>query len=751
MTGTIIGHYKILAKLGEGGMGVVYKAEDTSLKRVVALKFLPAAFLESKSRRRRFIQEAYAASALDHPNICTIYEIHEEEDGQLFIAMAYYEGETVKDLIRRGPVPVDLAVEIAVQTAQGLAKAHQKEITHRDIKPANLIRTQDGIVKILDFGLALRKDDPKLTKSGEMVGTVAYMSPEQIYGEAIDHHSDIWALGIVMYEMLTGVPPFQKAYVNAILHETPRRVTALRPEVPAEIEAVVHKAIEKRLENRYQQVTDLLGDLQRWNENRSTQAAGITRTMITAAARPPAAIAVLPFENVSPDKDNEYFSDGLTEELISALANVPGLRVVSRSSVFALKGKIGDVRTVGALLRAKWILEGSVRRMGDRVRIMVQLTSADEGYQIWSERYDGEMKDVFAVQDEITRSIVSKIRSRFTSGDSEVLLRRYTGDIEAYHLYLKGRYYWNQMTGEALQKARQYFEQALVRDPKYSIAYAGVADYYLTLGFWSIASPAEAWPKAREAALKALEIDASLAEAHSSLGYVRLFFDWDFRTALQEFQRAIEIQPSCSQARQGYALYLMQAGRTTESIAASVEARNCDPLSPFLNTMVAWSFYYARRYDEAIGQCRKVLEMTANYFEAYIVLGLAYEQKLQSEAAVEAFEKARALSQENPLVLGVLGACYARAGRTSEALSILAQLTASSKERYVAPISLAMLHAGFGDMEAVFESLDRAFAVRDGLLGYLRVFPIYDPFRDDPRFVALIKKIGLPEGGEHAG
>ncbi|MCZ6776598.1 MAG: protein kinase, partial [Ignavibacteria bacterium] len=507
MVGRTISHYKILEKLGEGGMGTVYKAQDLKLDRSVALKFLPSYLSQAEEEKKRFVHEAKAASALDHPNICTIHEIDQTEDGQMFIAMACYEGKTVKEKIEHGPPPLDQAIDITIQVAQGLAKAHSQGIIHRDLKPANIMVTNDGMVKILDFGLAKLAGQTKLTKTGATLGTAAYMSPEQVKGVSADHRIDIWAFGVVLYEMVTGKQPFagdyEQAVMYSIIHEEVEPMTTLRNEVPPELEQLVQKAMNKDANERHENMDELLAELELVKH--SFVAEDVRSS--TRKEKPLPSIAVLPFVNMSAHSENEYFSDGLAEELINALTKIKGLQIVARTSAFSFRGKEIDIREIGRKLNVRTVLEGSVRKAGNRLRITVQLVKVADGYQLWSERYDKEMDDVFAIQDEISLAIVERLKVELLSEEKATLAKRYTENPEAYSLYLKGRYYWNKRTAEGFRKAIENFRTAIAEDPTYASAYAGLADSYALLGDVGVTAipPKEAFSNAKTTVQKALE------------------------------------------------------------------------------------------------------------------------------------------------------------------------------------------------------------------------------------------------------
>ena len=615
MTGQTISHYEVLEQLGEGGMGRVYKAIDKKLGRTVALKFLAPHLVSNDESRRRFIREAKAAAALQHPNICTVYEI-DEVDGQTFIAMAYLDGQELSQEIESGPLKIERLIELTEQVARGLQEAHGKGVVHRDIKPANIMVTTQGQAVLMDFGLAqLAHGGSKLTKEGTSLGTSAYMSPEQTTGEKLDLRTDVWALGVVLYEMATGQVPFQGHYEQAILysilHESPEPVTAVRTGVPPELERIVNKCLAKRAGERYQTVSDLLADLSALKRG-TESGAGTRPSSGSKDARP--SIAVLPFENRSRGDEDEYFSDGISEDITSALGKVERLQVAPRSMAFQVKGKRPMPREVGAALNVGHVLEGSVRRSGNRVRINVELIAIEEGYQVWSERYDRVMEDIFEIQDEISQAIVEKLKVKLVGREKELLAKRYTENLQAYNLCLRGRYYWYRRTAETIQKAMGFYQQALAEDPDYALAHSGLADCYTLLGFYGALSAEESMPRAEAAALKALQIDADLAAAHASIGAVESLYHWNWAAAEREFQRAIELDSSYPVAHMWYGiLALLPAGRLDEGLAAWKRAAELDPVTPIVNFGPAFILMLQRQSDRAIEELGKVFELDPNF------------------------------------------------------------------------------------------------------------------------------------------
>jgi eukaryotic-like serine/threonine-protein kinase len=764
-----ISHYRISRKLGAGGMGEVYLAEDTRLGRQVALKFLPASYQYDADRRARFMKEARAASALRSPYIAAIYDIG-EQNGQMFLVMEYVEGELLAARIERQPIPAREAIDIAGQIADALDEAHGLGIVHRDIKSANLIWTPRGLVKMLDFGLAKVSPAPgrsnssdyttplgQQTAAGIVLGTVTYMSPEQALGRAIDGRTDIFSLGVVIYEMLTRRLPFTGAsateIIDQILHAEPPPVSRFTADAPAELERIVRKCLEKDRARRYQSARELTIDLR--NLRRDLDSGAVASSTLTAwghatapvrRPRPRRAIdslAILPLANQSRDPETDYLADGITESIINNLSQIGKLRVMARSTVFRYKGRELDPLQVGRELGVRAILIGRMLKRGDMLIIKVELVDAGDGSHLWGENYNRPMADIFAVEADISSVISEKLRLRLDSAQKKRLAKRHTDKTEAYHLYLKGRSFWNKRTTDSLKRGIDYFNRAIAADPNYALAYAGLADSYNILASYSALAPEEAFPKARAAATQALALDQRLPEAHASLAFVTFGYSWEFAQADREFKRALRLNPGYAVAHQWYALYLAAMRRMDEAVAEIQRAEQLDPLSLPIITNKGWILYLARRNDEAQENLLKALELDPDFVLAHRRLGQVYEAKQMFNEARLAYERCLALAPDDAESLAALGHAYGVSGEAEQARGIIARLTQISPRRYVPAYLMGVIHIGLGEADAAFAWLEKAFAERYGFLAYLNVSPVFDPLRQDERLCELAARVGL--------
>jgi serine/threonine protein kinase/tetratricopeptide (TPR) repeat protein len=754
MVGRTVSHYRVLKLLGSGGMGTVYQAEDTRLGRHVALKFLPDDLARDRHALERFQREARAASALNHPHICTVHDI-DEADGEPFIAMELLEGQTLKERLQGRPVPTQETVDLGLQLADALEAAHAKGILHRDIKPANVFITTRGTAKLLDFGLAKLVSEPRegapdaptapvewMTGAGVALGTVGYMSPEQVRGEGLDARTDLFSLGVVLYEMATGRAPFQGATSGAvldqILHKAPIAPVRLNPEVPTALERIVNKLLEKDRALRYQSAAELGVDL-RWLARERE----LDRPASSGVAGPShvPSLAVLPFANLSADKENEYFSDGLAEEIIDALTQMPGLRVMARTSSFAFRGKEVDIREIAAKLNVEHILEGSVRRAGNRLRVTAQLVKASDGYHLWSQRFEEEMRDVFAIQEEISQAIVEKLRVRLVA--DRPLAKRHTDNVEAYNLHLKACYQRWRGTPEALEKTKQYCEQAIALDPDYALAWCGLAGFYIVLGMSGHMPPTAAHAQADEAARRALQLDDLLGEAHAVQGVLRASeFDW--KGAELEFSRALALDPTSEDVRRWYEyFYLRPMKRFDEAVAASLRALEMDPLSPNLQWRLAFNYCLKREWTRAIEQCRNALELDPQYLTAHTFLGHCYVHIGRYDDAIRAMETQAQLAGRSSFALGNLGWVYALTGRAKEASKRIGELQERAQKTYVPPWSFAIIYLGLAEMDRAFDWFEKAIDERDPLMLHFHVHPNYDPLRTHARYSALLREMNL--------
>ena len=787
---SIVAHYRIIEKIGEGGMGVVYRAHDERLGRDVALKSLPRELLTDESARKRLIREARTASALNHPNICTIHDVGEAA-GQNYIVMEYVKGDSLSEQIREGGLPVETVIRYGEQISDALAHAHEHGIVHRDLKSANIVITPDGRVKVLDFGLAKHNAAEGISGStqslqsqgGEdvMAGTLHYMAPEVFRGDTPDSRCDIWSLGVVLYEMAAGRRPFtgRTSYelTSAILHDS-------APPVPAKIgpglRAVIDRCLAKEPGQRYQRASEVRAALemlqtgsavfppatavtapattQTQSRRTSRIGGGIIGALLIVglivagwmiakkrwgfAAGPKIhSLAVLPLENLSGDPSQEYFADGMTEELTNRLAQISALRVISRTSVAQYKNSHKSLPEVAKELHVDAVVEGSVMRANDRVRITAQLIQASTDQHLWAKTYEREPQDVLTLQDEVAQAIADEVKVTLTPQEQARLSNSRPVNPAAHEAYLKGNYL-KLGTVAQRQKAKEYFDEAIRIDPDYAPAYAGLADYY-----WSATelNPNAAMPKAKEDALKALALDPLLAHAHTALAAIHFYADWDWAGAEQEVRRALELNPNDADGHRTYSYFLVALGRNEEAFNEIRRAQELDPLSIATQVTAGWVFYFARQYDQAVDQCKRALELDQNSAGGVDCLGLSYLAKGMYEQAIAAAQRSVELSGDDPSRQVGLGRAYALAGRKADASKVLADLRWQSSRTYVPPNIVAMVYAALGQREEAFAWLDKAYSERDRYMPWLKADCAFDSLRADPRFAQLLHRVGFPE------
>lgn len=747
--GTMVGPYEIEERIGCGGMGVVYKARDTRLGRNVAIKVIQSESSTSQLEAA-LLREARLASSLNHPGIVTIYDIL-ANGGSTCIVMEFVQGSPLHTLIPGGGFPMERALALALAIGDAISVAHSAGVIHRDLKPANILVRDDGQIKILDFGLA--KISPRRATdeedvsifSGNTVGTIGYMAPEQARAEEVDERADIFSFGVIVSQLLTGKRPFQGANATALMYAVqtaePVSLRAANPEIPYALEHVVRRALAKSPAQRYQTIREMLSDL----STAATIKSAIASSIALPTPLPPArTIAVLPLINMSPNPENEYICDGLSEELIDGLTQIDGLRVVSRSSSFQFKGTTPDVREIGLRLGAKLLVHGSLRRSGDSLRLNMQLSETDEGYQVWSQRFDAQLRDLFALQDELTASVLEKLREQLGTRFSELESGRHMPTAEAYDLYLQARFAFNRETPSEFRQALDLFQRSAVADPGFAPAFLGIAETHMRLDWYGLEEAAVAAPAVKTALATALRLDPDSVAGLCSLALTQAGWDWDWKAAGSTFKRALSAGEGSAAVHFHYGLdYLTPQGKLDNALRQLRYALQLDPLSPIVKTAVGGCLYRMKKWDESAEILRSTLQANPGFGHAHWSLGRALLEQNRFDEALKQFEDAAKIMGQIPAALSELGYCYARIGQSDRARGTIEELRRLAQKDWVSPLSAALVYVGLGEKDAAIERLEEAFEKRIRQLVWVNVDPRYDPLRDHPGFEPLITKLGL--------
>jgi serine/threonine protein kinase/tetratricopeptide (TPR) repeat protein len=790
--GSTVGSYQIERQIGQGGMGVIYLARDTRLGRPVALKLLQPHLTKDPQRLHRFRQEARAVSALNHPNILTIYETG-EVGGVSFIATEFIDGLTVRGLMAAGQRTIGATIDIVLQVADALAAAHEAGVVHRDIKPENIMVRPDGYVKVLDFGLAKLNERTYETRSDErfsavetnpgvVMGTFNYMSPEQARGIEVDARTDIFSLGVVLYELITGHEPFSgptsSDVIAALLHAEPPPLVRFSPETPAELQRIIDRALAKDVEARYPSITEMAADLKALEQElevgasierakrKTSSVRGLTngaRGLIIGVAlvsilflaaylirrSPPASsirsVAVLPFKPLVANQSDEVLEMGIADTLITRLSSLKQVSLPPVSAVRRYRSLDQDPLAAGRELNVQAVLESSIQRADNRIRVTVRLLDVTDGKPLWTRQFDEPWTDIFAVQDAISQRVASDLMLTLSGEERGELARNYTTNPEAYDLYMKGRHYWNKRSPDGMLLSIESYKKAIEKDPQYALAYVGLADAYATIGSYRVAPPRESLPLAQEAALRALKIDERLAEAHASLGKIYADYEWDWDRAEKEFKLAIELKPNYANAHHWYSMLLANLGRSDDAIREARRAVDLDYFAPATTTQLGNVLYRARRYDEAITVLRKTLDLEPNFVAARVYLGLCYMLQGKHAEAISEMRKGKEAAPGHPGIVSTLGLVYGAAGQSEQARQCLKELNEIAQQRYVAAFNYAGIYSGLGEMELTMKWLKKAYEDRDPSIRGFKFDPVFDPVRQDPRFIAWTREVGLAQ------